>query len=81
MQPGGTQVSRTNRDSTTTQQAALRDMVWSIAEMLAELSRLFRLRAGDLVFTGTPEGVAALHRGDRFVAGLDGEELLSGRIV
>ncbi|MCB1552249.1 MAG: fumarylacetoacetate hydrolase family protein [Xanthomonadales bacterium] len=63
------------------QQAALRDMVWSIAEMLAELSRLFRLRAGDLVFTGTPEGVAALHRGDRFVAGLDGEELLSGRIV
>lgn len=63
------------------QRADLGDMIWSVSEMVSELSRLFRLRAGDLVFTGTPEGVAALQRNDQFSAGIDGEELVSGRIV
>ncbi|MEM9810339.1 MAG: fumarylacetoacetate hydrolase family protein [Pseudomonadota bacterium] len=47
------------------QNANLRDMVWSIPEIIAKLSTYFELKAGDLVFTGTPSGVSSLARGDR----------------
>ena len=63
------------------QQAALTDMVFSVPEILHELSKLFALRAGDLVFMGTPAGVAALHRGDRVHAGVDGLVEFEGRIL
>ncbi|HLS83324.1 MAG TPA: fumarylacetoacetate hydrolase family protein [Arenimonas sp.] len=53
------------------QQSTLDQMVFSVAEVIHELSKLYDLRAGDLVFTGTPAGVAALQPGDRFRAGLD----------
>ena len=51
------------------------------AEIIHELSKLFELRAGDLIFTGTPAGVAALQRGDSFEATLGGIASLRGRIV
>ena len=60
------------------QHGELRDLVWNVAETLHELSRLYALRAGDLVFMGTPAGVGPLRPGDRFrarlgaIAGLDG---------
>ena len=63
------------------QQAPLADMVFSVPEVLHELSRLFTLRAGDLVFMGTPAGVAALQRGDHFRAGVDGLVEFSGSIA
>lgn len=63
------------------QQAPLSDMVFGVAEIIHELSKLFRLCAGDLVFMGTPAGVAALRRGDSFAAGIDGLAEFSGRIV
>jgi fumarylpyruvate hydrolase len=63
------------------QQAPLTDMVFSVPEVLHELSRLFALRAGDLVMMGTPAGVAALQRGDRLRAGIDGLAQVEGRIV
>ena len=63
------------------QQAELSQMVFAVPEVLHELSRLFALRAGDLVFMGTPSGVAALARGDRFRAGVDGLADFSGRIA
>ncbi len=40
-------------------------MIWTIPEIIAEASKLWTLAAGDLIFTGTPEGVAAIGRGDR----------------
>lgn len=46
------------------QSADLKDMVRGYNELLAELSTLFTLQPGDLVFTGTPAGVAALKPGD-----------------
>ena len=46
-------------------------MTWSVAEILTELSRYFELKPGDLVFTGTPAGVAALQPGDRVHAVID----------
>lgn len=63
------------------QRASIDAMIWPVAEILAELSRLFELRPGDLVFTGTPAGVAELHPGDRFHARLQGIAELRGRVV
>ena len=53
------------------QQSLLDQMIWSVPEILHELSRLYALKAGDLVFMGTPAGVAALKPGDRFSARLE----------
>lgn len=47
------------------QDAALADMIWSVPEIIMELSQLFELKAGDLIFTGTPAGVSLLAPGDR----------------
>ena len=63
------------------QQSTLGEMVHDVPHILAALSTLFELKAGDLVFTGTPAGVAALQRGDRFHAELVGVAELHGRIV
>ena len=63
------------------QAAPLTDMVFPVPEILHELSKLFALRAGDLVMMGTPAGVAALQRGDRLRAGIDGLVQVEGRVV
>ncbi|HWX65224.1 MAG TPA: fumarylacetoacetate hydrolase family protein [Rhodanobacter sp.] len=63
------------------QQARLGDMVHGVPQIIAALSTLFELKAGDLIFTGTPAGVAALQRGDRFHAELIGVAELEGRVV
>jgi fumarylpyruvate hydrolase len=63
------------------QRADIATMVTGIADVIAALSSLFELRAGDLVFTGTPAGVAALHRGDVFLGEFPGLSPLRGRIV
>ncbi|MFO1428009.1 MAG: fumarylacetoacetate hydrolase family protein [Steroidobacteraceae bacterium] len=54
------------------QQGDLREMIWSVPEVIAELSTLFTLQPGDLIFTGTPAGVGALQRGDRLEGGIEG---------
>lgn len=63
------------------QDTDIADMIFPVADIIAELSRLFELRAGDLIFTGTPAGVGPLARGDAFVAELQGIATLEGRIV
>ncbi len=50
-------------DGRARQSAPLSDMIWSVAEIIAEASRLWTLSAGDLIFTGTPEGVGPVLRG------------------
>ena len=40
-------------------------MIWSVGEVIAEASKLWELKAGDLIFTGTPEGVGPIARGER----------------
>ena len=64
------------------QQGRFVDWVWDVPDILIELSRLYSLKAGDLIYMGTPAGVAALHRGDHFIAALDGTDLrLQGTVV
>ena len=63
------------------QHASTGDMIFDVAAIIHELSKLWRLAPGDLVFTGTPAGVAALARGDRFRATLGDFAALEGQIA
>jgi len=63
------------------QDTDIADMIFPVADIIAELSKLFELKPGDLIFTGTPAGVGPLARGDAFVAELQGIATLEGRIV
>lgn len=56
----------------TRQHAGLEEMIWSVAECVSYLSAFDALRAGDLLFTGTPEGVGEVKPGDRLQGGIDG---------
>ncbi len=53
------------------QRGDLKEMIWSVPEIVAQLSRQVVLRAGDLIFTGTPAGVGPLVPGDRIEACVD----------
>lgn len=63
------------------QSGRLADLIWSVPETLAHLSRYFALQPGDLVFTGTPEGVAAVRPGDLLQGRIDGLGQLRLRVV
>jgi fumarylpyruvate hydrolase len=80
-QPGpSTRLSLTVND-VLRQESTLQLMVHDVPAIIAALSKLFELKPGDLIFTGTPAGVAALQRGDRFHAELEGMAMLDGRIA
>ena len=65
----------------TRQNADLKDLLWSVSELVAELSKLFSLRAGDLLFTGTPAGVGPVQRGDELHGAIDGVGEITLRIA
>jgi len=56
----------------TRQDADISDLVWDVPQIIAALSRLYTLQAGDLIFTGTPSGVGPLRPGDRLEGGIEG---------
>lgn len=53
------------------QQGDLADLIWKVEEIIAELSTYYTLKAGDLIFTGTPAGVGAVQRGDQVDASIE----------
>lgn len=59
----------------------LSSMIWSIPETIAHLSQLFELKAGDLIFTGTPSGVGPVHRGDVLEGEVQGVAKLKLRVI
>ena len=59
-------------DGTLRQQADLADMIWPVASIIAHLSRMVILQAGDLIFTGTPAGVGAIAAGQTCTVTIDG---------
>jgi fumarylpyruvate hydrolase len=63
------------------QQADIGEMIFGVNAIVHELSKLFELKAGDLIFTGTPAGVGALVPGDRFHARIEGIGELRGRMA
>jgi fumarylpyruvate hydrolase len=54
------------------QHGDLNQQIWRVEEQIAYLSRLVRLEAGDMIFTGTPAGVGRVGRGDRLDGHVDG---------
>ena len=52
------------------QHSNIAEMIWSVPEIISELSNLFELRAGDIIFTGTPSGVGAVEVGDSLHAAI-----------
>ena len=54
------------------QNGDINELIWNVAESVAELSTLFRLEPGDLLFTGTPAGVGPVNVGDKVTGGIEG---------
>ncbi len=63
------------------QAADLSEMIWSVAEQIAILSQHFALHPGDLIFSGTPENVGAVTRGDMMEASIEGLGAIRLKIV
>ena len=68
-------------NGTRRQTGDIAEMIWSVDEIIDELGKLFELKAGDLIFTGTPSGVAAIERGDRLHAEIAGVGVLDVEVV
>jgi fumarylpyruvate hydrolase len=54
------------------QKSDLSKLIWNIPELIADLSKFYHLQPGDLIFTGTPEGVGPLQPGDRIDGRIEG---------
>ena len=63
------------------QRSNVNKLIWNIAETIEHLSAAWELRAGDLIFTGTPEGVAAVVPGDTMVGAVAGLGELKVKVV
>jgi fumarylpyruvate hydrolase len=63
------------------QRGEIGDMIWNVGEVIAKASELWTLAAGDLIFTGTPEGVGAIARGDKVVGEVEGVGRLEFTLV
>ena len=63
------------------QRGQVGDMIWNLGEVVAKASELWTLAAGDLIFTGTPEGVGAVKAGDLMKVGIDRLGELAVRVV
>lgn len=59
----------------------LNQMIWSVPEQIAYISSLFELRAGDIIMSGTPSGVAAVVKGDKLAGHVDGVGELKVEVV
>ena len=59
------------------QDADIADLIWNVPEIIAFASRSLRLKAGDVIMTGTPAGVGRVHTGERF----EGSVLAGGEVL
>ncbi len=62
------------------QRSTVTKLIWNIAETIEQLSSAWALQPGDLIYTGTPEGVGAVVRGDTMVGAVTGLEPISVRV-
>jgi fumarylpyruvate hydrolase len=59
-------------DRETRQDSVLEKMIWKVPEIIANLSKFFELRPGDIILTGTPHGVGPVVTGNRLTGTIDG---------
>ena len=69
-----------DKNGETVQKGHTTDMLFSVDQLIAHISKFFTLKIGDLIFTGTPAGVGECRAGDRFTGSLQGNSLLSVRV-
>lgn len=67
-------------NGTERQNSNITEMIWSVPEIISELSKLFELHAGDIIFTGTPQGVGPVQIGDTITASIEGLSELNLRV-
>jgi fumarylpyruvate hydrolase len=70
-----------NVNGTARQKSDIGKQIWNVAETIAYLSKYYALQPGDLIFTGTPEGVAAVQRGDLLEGTIEGLGKLRVKII
>ncbi|MEA2911542.1 MAG: fumarylpyruvate hydrolase [Bradyrhizobium sp.] len=68
-------------NGTVRQSSDLDKMIWSVAEQIAKLSEAFELKAGDIIYSGTPENVGPVVKGDVLLCKLEGLPDMSIRII
>lgn len=68
-------------DGADRQRSDIDTLIWSVPEVVANLSTFFALQPGDLIYTGTPEGVGPVVRGQVMHGGIDGLGEISVRVV
>lgn len=68
-------------NGTDKQRSDIDKLIWSVPETIAYLSRFFELQPGDLIMTGTPEGVGPVVKGDLMVGGVDGLGEIQARVI
>ena len=73
------QFQLTNRGQVV-QEGHTKDMLFSVDRLISEVSKFMTIKVGDLLFTGTPAGVAAVRPQDRLVGTLEGNDLLAVNI-
>lgn len=69
------------KNGTVVQNGNTQDMLWQIDELIAYVSQFFTLKTGDIIFTGTPAGVAKVNPGDELEGFLEDQKLLSVKIM
>ena len=72
---------RLNVNGAPRQNSDIGKLIWNVAETIEHLSRYFELQPGDLIFTGTPEGVAAVQKGDLLEGAVEGLTELRVKVV
>jgi fumarylpyruvate hydrolase len=68
-------------DGASRQKSDVSHLIWSVAETVAYLSKFFRLEPGDVIYTGTPEGVGAVRPGETMKVGVERLGVLTVRVV
>jgi len=68
-------------DGVMKQNANLADMIWSVPEQIAILSRYYKLEAGDIILSGTPEGVGKVERGQTMTGSIEGLGEIKVKVV
>ncbi|UUV21444.1 fumarylacetoacetate hydrolase family protein [Paenimyroides aestuarii] len=69
------------KNSETVQSGNTKDMLWQINELIAYISQFFTLKTGDVIFTGTPSGVAKVHPNDELEGFIEGEKMFSFKVI
>lgn len=68
-------------DGVQKQKSDVTHLIWSVAETVSYLSQFFRLEPGDLIYTGTPEGVGPVKAGETMVTAVEGLGEITVRVV